>query len=127
VRELGQGDYDLHLKDDITEMGIEYFPAMTACDWPKACSSQKTVTRMPSGTRRFRTVSPLTLVSFHNLEVAPPRRSPARLGYPDPPGLPRSPWTEASARLLQQEVEEASKELTWDRSAETLEGILRSA
>jgi hypothetical protein len=35
MRELGQGDYDLHLKDDITEMGIEYFPAMTACDWPE--------------------------------------------------------------------------------------------
>lgn len=34
MRELGRGDYDLHLEDDIAEMGIEYFPAMTACSWP---------------------------------------------------------------------------------------------
>jgi len=35
MRELGQGDYDLHPKDDLTEMGIQYFPAMTVCDWPE--------------------------------------------------------------------------------------------
>jgi hypothetical protein len=34
-KELDRGDYDLQLKDHITEMGIEYFPAMTACDWPE--------------------------------------------------------------------------------------------
>jgi hypothetical protein len=35
MRELSRGGYDLYLEDDITEMGIEYFPAMTACDWPE--------------------------------------------------------------------------------------------
>jgi len=35
MRELARGDYDLCLRDDIAEMGIEYFPAMTACDWPE--------------------------------------------------------------------------------------------
>jgi lysophospholipase L1-like esterase len=35
MRELGQGAYDLDLEDDIAKLGIEYFPAMTACSWPE--------------------------------------------------------------------------------------------
>jgi hypothetical protein len=35
MRELGQGEYDLDLEDDIVKLGIEYFPAMTACSWPE--------------------------------------------------------------------------------------------
>jgi len=34
MSELARGGYDLELEDDIVELGIEYFPAMTACTWP---------------------------------------------------------------------------------------------
>jgi hypothetical protein len=35
MRELEEGEYDLDLEDDIVKLGIEYFPAMTACSWPE--------------------------------------------------------------------------------------------
>lgn len=35
VTELAQADYDVHPEDQIAELGIEYFPALTACSWPE--------------------------------------------------------------------------------------------
>ena len=35
MSELTRGDYDLQLEDEIVELGIDYFPAMTACSWPE--------------------------------------------------------------------------------------------
>ena len=33
--ELKRGSYDLHPEDELAALGIEYFPAMTACSWPE--------------------------------------------------------------------------------------------
>jgi hypothetical protein len=35
MSELARGSYDLPLEGHIAELGIEYFPAMTACSWPE--------------------------------------------------------------------------------------------
>lgn len=35
MSELMRGGYDLQLEDDIVGLGIDYFPAMTACTWPE--------------------------------------------------------------------------------------------
>ena len=35
MRGLTRGGYDLHLEDEIAELGIQYFPALTACSWPE--------------------------------------------------------------------------------------------
>jgi hypothetical protein len=33
--ELKRGGYNLHPEDELAGLGIEYFPAMTACSWPE--------------------------------------------------------------------------------------------
>ena len=35
MTELARADYDVHPEDQIVELGIEYFPALTACSWPE--------------------------------------------------------------------------------------------
>jgi len=35
MEELSRLDYDVHPEDEIAKLGIEYFPALTACSWPE--------------------------------------------------------------------------------------------
>jgi hypothetical protein len=35
MSELTRGGYDLQLESEVAELGIDYFPAMTACSWPE--------------------------------------------------------------------------------------------